>query len=61
MKCIGWTLTGALIGYLIASGIGVWFCGASPLPYVDRIWWVPIPMVVFLVLYKFLIDGIEFE
>jgi len=47
-------LTGGLTGYIVASGIGVVFAGASALPLVGRIWWVPIPMFLFLLVFRLL-------
>lgn len=46
-------LTGALSGYIVASGVGVVFAGATSLPLVGEIWWIPIPMSIFLILFRF--------
>ena len=45
-------LTGGLAGYIITSGVGAAFVGASALPFVSKIWWVPIPMSLFLAVFR---------
>jgi len=47
-----WILTGGLAGYIIASGVGVAFAGAQPLPRVGELWWVPISLVLFLLVLR---------
>ena len=49
-----WILNGGLVGYIIASGIGVIFAGTGAFPLVSRIWWIPIPTLIFLLLVRFM-------
>lgn len=50
---IVWIVTGGAMGYVVASGIGVVFLGQPPLPYSDKIGWYPIPMLIFLIISRF--------
>ena len=45
-------LAGALGGYVVASGVGVVFCEATPLPLVSTIWWIPIVLLLFLFVFR---------
>lgn len=45
-------LAGALGGYVTTSGVGVAFCGATSLPLVSKIWWIPIVLLIFLFIFR---------
>ena len=45
-------ITGTLAGYVVASGVGVVFCGATSLPLVGEIWWTPIALLIFLLVFR---------
>ena len=45
-------ILGGLVGYIVASGIGVAFMGATSLPRVHEIWWMPIPLSLFLFVFR---------
>lgn len=47
-------LVSSLWGYITASGVGVVFLEAYPLPLVSRIWWMAIPLTIFTILFLIL-------